>query len=187
VTEIDTEFVSARLPAPGGVEGFARWASLVERPLRASLRRFARAVDVEVVMQETLLRMWLVAQDASRSFHGENASLRFALRVGRNVALEEVRRTRAERWVAIEDLQASEEPSLPPAPVRDDGYLHAIRECIERLAGPAKTALLARLHGAHRFSDRYLASMIGMQPNTFLQNIVRARRSIAECLQGKGL
>jgi DNA-directed RNA polymerase specialized sigma24 family protein len=187
VTEIDLAFELVRESGEPDVEGFARWMSLVERPLRASLRRFARAVDVEVVMQETFLRMWLAAQNPLREFEGDNATLRFALKVGRNVALEEIRHLRAERSVAIEDLRPDEEPSMPPSPVRDDGYLHAIRECIERLKGPPKKALLARLHGGHRYGDRYLASLTGMQPNTFLQNVARARKAVAECLHEKGL
>lgn len=51
-----------RLARSGDREAFAEWMGMVEIPLRRSLSRFARAVDVEVVMQETLLRMWLVAR-----------------------------------------------------------------------------------------------------------------------------
>ena len=184
---IDDAFEEARRLAPSGAEGFARWMSLVERPLRASLRRFARAVDVEVVMQETFLRMWVALNDRGRTFTGENATLRFALRVARIVALEEVRASRSERLVPLEELDPSREPEVPPQPVKDDGFLHAIRDCIDRLSGAPKRALLARLHGGHTHGDRALASLVRMQLNTFLQNIVRARRAVAECLAGKGL
>jgi DNA-directed RNA polymerase specialized sigma24 family protein len=187
VTAIDDAFEAARLGRPPDAEGFARWMSLVERPLRASLRRFARAVDVEVVMQETFLRMWVALNDRTRTFAGDNATLRFALRVAHLVALEEVRATRHERLVPLEDLDPSREPEVPPEPVQDDGLLHAIRDCIERLGGAPKRALLARLHDGHRLGDRVLASLVQMQPNTFLQNIVRARKAVAECLAGKGL
>ena len=32
-----------------------------------------------------------------------------------------------------------------------------------------------------------LAERVGMRPNTFLQNITRARRLIAECLRRRGI
>jgi DNA-directed RNA polymerase specialized sigma24 family protein len=184
VTTIDDAFEEACLV---GDEGFARWMSLVERPLRASLRRFARAVDVEVVMQETFLRMWIAVNDRTRTFVGDNATLRFALRVGRIVALEEMRAGRHEKLMPLEDLDPSLEPEVPPEPVKDEGLLHAIRDCIDRLTGAPKRALLARLHGGHRHDDRMLASIVRMQPNTFLQNIVRARKAVADCLAEKGL
>lgn len=185
MTPIDRAFGSARTPGPSGAEGFALWMSLVERPLRASLRRFARAVDAESVLQEALLRMWLVAQDASRALEGENASLRFALRVARIVALEEIRRAHLEHLVSLADLQG-DEPSVDPPPVEDAGLLRAIRDCIERLAGKPREAMMARLLRGHEFSDRDLAATLGMAVNTFLQNIVRARKSVALCLERKG-
>lgn len=183
MTEIDDAFLAAR---EWGAEAFARWMTLVERPLRASLRRFARAVDVESVMQEALLRMWIACRDPERAIEGENASLRFALRVARNVALEEVRRARLEHLVAIEDLDPSKEPSIDPAPSEDAGLMRAIKDCLERLRGKPRQALFARLSDGHSLADRDLAATLGMAVNTFLQNIVRARKSVAECLERKG-
>ena len=52
-----------QLARSGNPEAFAECMGMAEIPLRRSLRRFARAVDVEVVVQETLLRMWLLAND----------------------------------------------------------------------------------------------------------------------------
>ena len=187
MTFVDGAFEEARAPEAWAVEGFARWMSLVERPLRASLRRFARAVDVESVLQETFLRMWIAAQDRPRSFEGVNASLRFALRVARLVALEEVRRGRAGHLMSIDDLDPDAEPSVDPEPVPDAGLLSAIRDCVAGLAGKPREAMLARLARGHELPDRDIAATIGMAVNTFLQNIVRARRAVAACLEGKGL
>jgi len=183
VTEIDVAFAAARMR---GAEAFARWMALVERPLRASLRRFARAVDVESVMQEALLRMWIACRDTERIIEGDNASLRFALRVARNVALEEVRRARLEHLVALEDLDPSVEPSIDPKPLPDTGLMRAIRDCVERLRGMPRAALFARLASGHAVGDRDLAATLDMAVNTFLQNIVRARKSVADCLERKG-
>ncbi len=183
MTEIDVAFAGAR---DGRVERFARWMALVERPLRASLRRFARAVDVESAMQEAFLRMWIACRNPERVFEGDNASLRFALRVARIVALEEVRRARHEHLVALEDLDPSAEPSVDPTPPADPGLLRAIKDCLGRLRGKPREALFARLSGGHTLADRDLATSLGMAVNTFLQNVVRARRSVADCLERKG-
>src|SRR5205823_8561265 len=67
-----------RLARSGNPETFAEWMGMAEIPLRRILRRFARAVDVEVVVQETLVRMWLLASDPEWVLEGNNASLKFA-------------------------------------------------------------------------------------------------------------
>lgn len=183
MTEADLAFGLARW---GDVGAFASWMALCERPVRASLRRFARAVDVESAVQETFLRMWIAAQDLERKFEGENASLRFALRVARNVALEEVRRARLDHLVALDDLDATHEPSIDPQPLSDPGLMRAIKDCVGLLRGKPREALLARLAGGHERHDRDVAAALGMAVNTFLQNVVRARKAVAACLEGKG-
>lgn len=183
MTESDLAFESARW---GDVGAFASWMTLVERTVRGSLRRFARAIDVESAVQETFLRMWIAARDEARAFEGENASLRFALRVARNVALEEVRRARLDHLVALDDLDPSSEPSIDPKPLSDPGLLRAIKNCVSRLRGKPRDALLARLARGHELPDRAVAASLGMAVNTFLQNVVRARKAVAACLEGNG-
>jgi DNA-directed RNA polymerase specialized sigma24 family protein len=184
VTEADVVFERARW---GDVGAFASWMALVERPVRGSLRRFARAIDVESALQETFLRVWVARRNPKRSFLGDNASVRFALGVARNVALEEVRRARLDHLVPLDDLAAADEPSMDPAPRSDPGLLRAIKACVERLRGKPRDALLARLARGHELLDREIASSLGMAVNTFLQNIVRARKDVAACLERKGL
>ena len=70
---------------------FEKWLSMVESPLRRSLRWFARYVDTEVVLQETLKRMWMIGIEG-RELQGDNASLQLAFGVMRNVRREEQRR-----------------------------------------------------------------------------------------------
>lgn len=159
--------------------------SLVENPIRRSLARFARAVDVEVVVQETFLRMWMVANDRTRRLEGENASLKFALAVARNVALEELRHTRLYQFFEKDGSDSLSELScLPELP--DPALRKAINECIDRLPSQPKTALNARINEGH-LPDRSLAQGVRMKLNTFLQNIVRARRLVAECLEKRGV
>ena len=184
MTTADLVFAQARR---GDVGAFASWMALVERPVRGSLRRFARAIDVESALQEAFLRIWIASQDHERTFTGENGSLRFTLRIARNVALEEVRRARLDHLVALDDLDPSSEPSIDPTPPSDPGLLRAIKGCVLRLRGKPRDALLTRLAHGHELGDRDVAASLGMAVNTFLQNVVRARKLVAACLEGKGL
>jgi DNA-directed RNA polymerase specialized sigma24 family protein len=174
-----------RIARSGDAEAFAEWMGMIEIPLRRSLRRFAREVDVEVVVQETFLRMWIVACDHGRVFEGENASIRFASRVARNAAFEEIRRNRRDIHLDPEDFDRLPEGTIDPE-MPDPGLRRAIFECIERLPKQPRKALGARIQDGGR-PDRELALTLRMKLNTFLQNIVRARRLMAACLEKRGV
>ncbi|HET9952812.1 MAG TPA: hypothetical protein VFS09_13570 [Candidatus Eisenbacteria bacterium] len=181
MSQADEFFARARA---GDRAAFASWMGSVEFPIRLSLRRFAQAVDVESIVQETLLRMWLLSQDAGRALTGEDAALKFAIVLARNLARNEARRFGRERFLPPMDV-----PEIPvePDPPADPGLMRAIRECVEQLKGKARQALQARLGFSGLGSDRDLAASIGMTLNTFLQNIVRARKSVEACLEKRGL
>jgi len=179
---LEALFGLARLGDRGA---FAQWMGMVEIPLRRSLHRFARAVDVEAVVQETLLRMWLVAGDRQRVLQGSRASLKYAFAVGRIVALEEMHRYRQDRFVELDVLDGLPEGRIDPDPP-DPALARKIRECMERLPARPREALCARVHNGH-LSDRQLAASLRMKANTFFQNIVRARRLLRECLARRGV
>ncbi len=174
-----------RLAQTGDRDAFAEWMGMVEMPLRRSLGRFARAVDVEVVVQETLLRMWLAARDPERLLAGQGASLKFAFKVGRNVALEEMRRSRQDRLVDLSALDGLPEGRVDPDPP-DPALARAIQDCVRQLPKQPHNALLARVNSGPR-ADREIAAALRMKLNTFLQNIVRARRLLANCLEKRGV
>jgi DNA-directed RNA polymerase specialized sigma24 family protein len=178
---IDAAFAEART---GSHEAFADWMGSVELPIRLSLRRFAQAVDVESVVQEALLRMWILSQDGERVLSGENASLRFAIGMARNLARAEARRLGREKFLPPGDLP---EPAVDPEPHSDSGLARAIAQCLAKVAAMPLKALRARMELGPAMADRVLASQINMTLNTFLQNIVRARKQIAACLEKKGI
>ncbi len=181
MSSIDSAFAKART---GDRDAFADWMGSVELPIRLSLRRFVQAVDVEGVVQETLLRMWVLSQDQERVLEGENASLRFALGVARNLARAEARRFGRERLLPPENLP---EPAIEPEPTADPGLRRAILECVQKLAAKPLQALRARMQLSSLMADREIAARAGMTLNTFLQNIVRARKQVANCLERKGI
>ena len=163
----------------GDADAFARWLGAAEQTVRLSLASFATVVDVEAVLQESLLRVWQVAPRFVAD--GEpNGLLRLAIRIGRNLAVSELRRTRTQ---PVEDI----EPHLPEVrPIEPDPMLRqAILECRDMLPAKPRQALDARLEGGDE--DRTLAERLGMQLNTFLQNFARARKLLAECLGKRGI
>src|SRR5688572_27200393 len=173
---VDVAFAGAQR---GDTEAFAAWMARVEGPLRRSLRPFAYAVDVEAVLQEGLMRMWRAAP--ALELKGSDASLRYALRVVRNLAISEARRLRRLAPLDLDALEQLPEGRVEPDPVPDAGLRRIILECIEKLPPRPRQALRHRMSG-YIFTDRDIAEMLDMTVNTFLQNIVRARRLVAKCL-----
>jgi len=182
VTDIDERFTAART---GGLAEFEQWMGRVKRPIRISLQPYARSVDVEGVVQETLTRMWILLRDPEgRVLTGENASLRFAIVLARNLARNEARRNRREDYLPPEDL-----PEVPvePAPAADPALRRAIQACLDQVPKRPLEALRARLELGALMGDRAAAESVAMTLNTFLQNVVRARQQLLQCLKGKGV
>jgi RNA polymerase sigma-70 factor (ECF subfamily) len=172
----------------GEADAFARWLAGAERRLRASLASFAARVDTEAVLQETLLRVWQVAPRFVPDGRADGL-LRLAVRIGRNLAVSEVRRGRLEP-ADLEALEraAREWDEAPVAERTADPLLRrAIEECRRRLPRRPAQALTARLESGGADPDEALAAQLRMRKNTFLQNVVRARRLLAECLARRGV
>lgn len=164
----------------GSHEAFAAWLAGAEPSLRASLRSFATTVDVEVVVQETLLRAWQFAPRVKRDGRG-NSLLRYALRTGRNLAIDHTRKH-------ARDVDVDEVPEVPVAPVEPDPALKRwLLACIEALPERARLALMARLNDRGTRHDRDLAATVDMRLNTFLKNVGRARAMVSKCLAERGV
>jgi RNA polymerase sigma-70 factor (ECF subfamily) len=182
MTAIDQAYAAVRAGDP---RGFEAWMRLVELPLRASLRSFAMAVDVEAIMQEGLLRMWQLAP--TLALEGSDASLRYAARMMRNLALAEARRLRRVSATDLDDLERLSEQQIDPAPIPDPALRRLIRRCLDALPQRPRAALRARLESGGRLPDRALAEQLAMRLNTFHQNIGRARQLMRDCLQRHGV
>ena len=169
----------------GDTRAFGAWLAGAEPRVRDSLRSFARVIDVEAVLQETLLRVWQVAPRFVPDGRA-NGLVRLAVRIGRNLAVSEVRRTRATPTEG-DDLEAAlaaaEGPSGPPDPM----LRRAIGQCRDKLPAKPRQALDARLASAGGKADDDLAAALGMRLNTFLQNFTRARQLLADCLTRLGV
>lgn len=97
--------LDAHLPAilTGDTRAFGRWMAGAEGTMRDGLRSFASVLDVESVLQEALLRVWQVAPRFVADGR-PNGLLRLGIRIARNLAVSELRRTKS-RPVSEEDLE----------------------------------------------------------------------------------
>jgi DNA-directed RNA polymerase specialized sigma24 family protein len=169
----------------GDTRAFGQWMAGAEPRVRDSLRSFAQVIDVEAVLQETLLRAWQVAPRMVADGRPDGL-LRMAIRIGRNLAISELRRTRAAKVVPADD-GALEAAAGPPSAAPDPMLRKAIAECRDKLPGKPREALDARLGSAGGLDDDALATALRMRLNTFLQNVTRARHLLAECLRKRGV
>ena len=166
---------------------FARWIAHAEPSLRASLRSFAVKVDTEVVLQETLLRVWQSAPRVERD-RKPNSLLRFSVRIARNLAISEARRVR-QRPVEADEMErklnafSGGQGPEPPDPM----LRRVIAMCRDKLPPKPQKALDLRLSSSGGASDTELAAKLDMSKNTFLQNFTRARKMLAECLSSNGV
>jgi RNA polymerase sigma-70 factor (ECF subfamily) len=172
--------------AAGDDGAFARWLAGAEAELRLALRTFAAAVDTEAVLQEALLRVWQVAPRFAPDGR-PSALLRFAVRTARNLALDEVRRNghRAPPGAGGTALDAHAGEDVPEGP--DPLLRRLILRCRGLLPRKPRLALDARLSAGGAEPDALLARRLGMKLNTFLQNVGRARKALAECLRRSGV
>src|SRR5690606_31795857 len=165
----------------GDVQAFARWVAGAEPAVRGHLLRFASEVDVEIVVQEALLRAWQLAPKVERDHRG-NCLLLFTLRTAHNRAIDELRRRQREV------LRSPNDAELPIDPVEPDPLLRrAVEECRQALPRNPARALAARCEAHGLESDEQIAERIGMKLNTLLKNFGRARRFLLECLERRGI
>ena len=173
--------------AAGDQEAFAAWLAGAEPRLRLSLASFARAVDVEAVMQESLLRVWRLAPRFEPDGRPDGL-LRLASRIARNLALDEVRSRRIPMIEFATLAQLAHEDDVPDPPDDSDGELlkNTIERCIEDLPPRPRQVLDAHLDSAGR-PEQEVAATLDMKRNTFYQYLRRARTMLADCLERHGV
>lgn len=167
-------------------QAFGRYMALAEDRVRASLLSFAAVIDVEAVVQETFLRVWLVADRIEVDGQGDSLG-RFTIRVARNYAIDLVRRQNRLQSTELDTLtRLADEAAETPEPP-DPALRRTLERCHQKLSGQPAAALQARIDSGGSEPDATLATRLGMRINTFLQNIGRARRLLAACLEKAGV
>jgi RNA polymerase sigma-70 factor (ECF subfamily) len=181
VSDLDIHLASI---ASGDDRAFALWLAGAERRVLLSLSSFAGQVDVEVVVQEALLRVWQAAPRHQPDGKPDSL-LRLAIRIARNLAIDETRKRRPD-LVDDEILERLADAGVPPSREPDPLLRRALMHCLEDLGGRPAEVMHARLSAGGE-SDAALASKLGMAVNAFLQNVVRARKALLACLTKSGV
>lgn len=180
MTEVDQRWQEVKRGDP---RAFARWLRLTEIPLRRSLRRFATAVDVEEVMQEGLLRLWMLAP--GKDLRGENASLRYAVTVMHNLAGKIAKRNGLIHLIPDDEIDRTN--PVNPGPLPDPALARIIKMCLDKLPGKPRQVMEMIVVAGHAVSNRILAEQLGMKLNTLVQNLVRGRKTLRRCLERNGV
>jgi RNA polymerase sigma-70 factor (ECF subfamily) len=108
-----------------------------------------------------------------------------SLRIAKNLAIDLARRHRAD---PTELAELAEDAARYDRPIVPDPFLRSIvLGCRDKLPDKPKLALGERLSNEGAEPDRVLAKRLKMDLNTFLQNVTRARRMMAECLHKQGV
>ena len=143
--------------AHGDADAYGRWLSHAERPLRESLRGFARQVDTEALLQEALLRVWQVAPQVKQDGR-PNTLLRMAIRIARNLCINRIQRvTRREvempEYDYLQDRSAGPEEELVAASEREH-----VRRAVAAL--PAQHRTIIELCHFQECSYREIADIL---------------------------
>lgn len=169
----------------GDTAAFAHWMAGAEPQLRRSLSSFATVVDTEAVVQEALLRVWQVVGRFEPDGRA-NGLLRLSVRIARNLAISEVRRSKT-RGADLDELERRLDEQEVQGSSPDPHLRRLIAICRDKLPNKPAAALSARLDGQGQAPDATLAERLGMTKNTFLQNFTRARRLLKDCLREQGV
>ncbi len=169
--------------AAGDVQAFASWLAHGEPRIRLSLKRFARFVDTEAVLQETLLRLWQVAPRVRADARGDSLA-RLGVQIAHNLAIDHLRRSRRLERAQLQEptTDDGEEPAFTDPLLRT-----VIHECVGKLPKQPASVLRCRMESGGTQPDEALAERLGMQLNTFLKNFGRARQFLLECLERAGV
>lgn len=155
--------------------------------MRLSLKSFAKVVDTEAVLQESLLRVWQVAPRVVVDPRGD-ALLRLGVRIARNLAIDHARVARRQGSDAQPEADAEAADELTGGDDLPDPLLRRrIQICVEQLPAKPAAALTQRIASRGGEADELLASKLDMTLNTFLKNFGRARQFLLECLERSGV
>ena len=162
---------------------FKRWLERCQIHLRLSLRSFAAVVDVEVVVQETAIRVWerasTIVPDGRPAFLA-----RWAVTVARNKARNEIKR--AEHEVPLEEPPDRPDTQIVRAGI--DPFLRArLHACRERLPAALRRVIDVILADGGERSARECATASRMSYDAFRQNLARGRRALEACLREYGI
>jgi RNA polymerase sigma factor (sigma-70 family) len=149
-------------------------------PWRIAYRMLADAAEAEDVAQEALLRLW---QYAGRWQPGGPGVAAWLTRVATNACLDRLRRRRFVGHDAVPE-RADESPLADEA-IEEDEVRQAVADCIEALPDRQRAAIVLTYYEERQ--NKMAADILAMQIKAFESLLLRARGSLRECVEGKGV
>jgi RNA polymerase sigma factor (sigma-70 family) len=147
---------------------------------RIAYRMLADASEAEDVAQEAMLRLW---QHADRWQAGGPGVAAWLTRVATNACLDRIRRRRFVGEDAVPE-RADESP-LADAQIEEDDVRNAVTACIEALPDRQRAAVVLTYYEEQQ--NRAAADILAMQLKAFESLLFRARASLRECVEKKGV
>ncbi len=147
---------------------------------RIAYRMLNDAAEAEDVAQEAMLRLW---QFAERWQAGGTGVAAWLTRVATNACLDRIRRRRFVGEDAIPE-RADESPLADEA-IEQDQVRNAVAGCIEALPDRQRAAIVLTYYEERQ--NRMAAEILAMQVKAFESLLFRARASLRDCVEGKGV
>lgn len=189
--------------APGGETGVTdgahggatRSAAEVERLARALRRAVARACPPELASAREDLVQAALVRVLEHEARGEENRVRTASylwRVAWSAVIDELRRLRRRPTVSLDAMTSGAEerqpdgapaPEVHPVTEPAPGLGLALRQCLERLAGQRRAAVLLHLHG---FTAQEAALTLGRGEKQVQNAVYRGLGDLRRCLGSKG-
>jgi RNA polymerase sigma-70 factor (ECF subfamily) len=157
------------LAQDGDLEAFSRVARVAQPDIRRFCSWFnATTVDIEDLIQETLLRMYRHLD----SFRVESRAMSWILSIARRVCLDHARQSarRQRLSIALERNLASVRPHTDSPTIHLDELIHGLPEQLR------DSFVLVRIFG---FSYADVADILGCPLGTVQSRVARARSTLA--------
>jgi RNA polymerase sigma factor (sigma-70 family) len=147
---------------------------------RIAYRMLGDATEAEDVVQEALLRLWNHADRWQAGGPGIGAWLS---KVATNQCLDRLRR---KRFRSDEEVpERIDETPLPDAQMQTDEVQMTVKQCIEALPERQRAAVILTYY--EETPNQPAAEILEMQLKAFESLLFRARSSLRDCVERKGV
>ncbi len=151
-----------------------------EIPWRIAYRMLADAAEAEDIAQEAMLRLW---QYADRWQAGGSGVAAWLTRVATNACLDRIRRRRFVSEDAVPER--ADDAMLADEMIEEDEVRAAVAACIEALPDRQRAAVILTYYEEQQ--NKTAADILAMQLKAFESLLFRARASLRDCVEGKGV
>jgi RNA polymerase sigma factor (sigma-70 family) len=147
---------------------------------RVAYRMLGDATEAEDVAQEALLRLW---NHADRWREGGPGIAAWLKKVTVNQCLDRLRR---KRFLSDEDVpERADEAPLADEMMEQDEVGSAVKKCIETLPDRQRAAVILTYYEEQ--ANQTAAGTLAMQLKAFESLLFRARGSLRDCIERKGV